>query len=43
MALIKNEYVDQWNRTEDLEINPHSYCHIIFNGGIKKISIGGGQ
>lgn len=33
MAPMGNEFVDQWNKTESLEINSHSYCHLIFDGG----------
>jgi hypothetical protein len=29
--------VDQWNRTEDLEMNPHAYDHLIFDKGAKTI------
>jgi hypothetical protein len=29
--------VDQWNRTEDPEMNPHIYGHLIFGKGAKTI------
>jgi hypothetical protein len=29
--------VDQWNKTEDPEMNPHTYGHLIFDKGAKTI------
>jgi hypothetical protein len=33
----KNRHEDQWNRTEDLVMNPHSYPYLIFDKGTKDI------
>ena len=32
-----NRQVDQWNRIEDPEMNPHIYGYLIFNKGAKTI------
>jgi hypothetical protein len=37
MVLAQNRHEDQWNRTEDPDMNPHSYAHLIFDKHTKNI------
>jgi hypothetical protein len=32
--------VEQWNRIEEPEMNPHTYSHVIFDKRVKTIQLG---
>jgi hypothetical protein len=37
MVLAQKIYEDQWNRIDDLDMNPHTYNHLLFDKGAKNI------
>jgi hypothetical protein len=36
MVLAQKQLKGQWNRVEELDMNPHSYAHVIFDKVAKK-------
>jgi hypothetical protein len=39
MYWYSDRQVDQWNRIEDPEMNPHTYGHFIIEKGAKTIQL----
>jgi hypothetical protein len=37
MVLAQNRHEGQWNRIENLDMNPHNYIHLIFDKDAKNI------
>ena len=37
----RDRYIDQWDRTESPEIEPHRYSQLIFDKGTKQFNEGG--
>jgi hypothetical protein len=37
VVLAQKRHEDQWNRIEDLDVNPHNYTPLMFDKGAKNI------
>ena len=37
-TVVCDKHIDQWNRTESPEINPHIYSQLIFNKGARQLN-----